>query len=296
MSSRKHIVLLGTIALLSLVALIVFGCSSNDDARPTITVTPEDDGGLAIVQAEIDVVVDSTLEFLLAGFNTMAQIPVVENPPDTGEPGDVIIVPVQYGPSLGDSVVAAYTYIGGWHVLAMAADFQTYAASFTDSVQFRNVNGYIEATPEHADAISFRHYWDVAATDTVITHGNLSGAVSFECQHLLSNLAVFNGTVAWNADKKFVLEDYTSWVDVSINSTYTNLSIARTASGWSQSCPISGSVSATLELTRTKTNEDPITTNWRVTLNFDDGMMYANYELVGGDVTSWSEQVCVSSN
>ncbi len=296
MRSRKHIVLLGTIMLLSLTALIVAGCSSDNDERPTITVTPEDDGGLAIVQAEIDLVVDSTLEFLLAGFNTMAQIPAVENPPDTGEPGDIIVIPVQYGPSLGDSVIAAYTYEGGWHVLAFAADFQTYNTSFTDSVQFRNINGYVEATPEDADEISFRHYWDVAATDTVITHVNLAGAVSYECENLQSNVALFNGEVAWNADKKFVLEDYTTWVDVSVNATYTNLSIARTASGWSQSCPISGTVSATLELTRTKTNEDPITTNWRITVNFDDGMMYANYEMVGGEVTSWSEQVCVTPN
>lgn len=296
MSSRKNIVLLGTIMLLSLVAFIVVSCSSDDNERPTITVISEDDGGFAVVQAEIDMVVDSTLEFLLDGFNTMAQIPVVDNPPDTGDPGDVIIIPVQYGPSLGDSVIADYTYEGGWHVLVFAAEFQTYTASFTDSVQFRNINGYLEASPEHADFLSFRHYWDVASTDTVITHVDLSGAVSFECENLQSNVALFNGEVAWNADKKFVLEDYTSWIDVNVNATYNNISVARTASGWSQSCPISGTISATLDLTRTKTNEDPITTNWRITVSFDDGMMYANYEQIGGDVSSWSEQVCVTPN
>lgn len=286
---RKNPLSLAAIVALAATGLFLFGCSSSDKP-PTQTYGSNSDDGYNIVQAEIITMVDSTMDFFLDGFGTMSQVPA-DNSSDTVDQIEDDILPVQYGSNPTDSVNASYVFSGGWHVLAFEDDFDLYHGGFIDSVQFRNSGGLPQQTVDGLWSLTYKHRWSVDIFDTTVTHTNQTGDFNLIYDNLNEKIATFNGDFSWQTNHKFVSADSTTWTDISYTGSFRNFLVSSTAAGWVQSCPSSGSVVATLELTYTKDQSAPVITTWAVTLNFQGGIMYATLQQ-GQSIWKFNKDIC----
>lgn len=271
-----------TSLVLGLFALVIFamaGCG-DDETSTSSNLGSLNDPEFQAVQDQVESFVDSTLEFLGNGMNTLQGIST----------GDGTIIPVQYivDPN-GDDVINV-SYEQGWHVIYIAKHFSTYATSLRDSVQFIK-DGLAQQSPTGCDSLVFVHRWDYDVVDTMASHNVLNGHSDYRFAGLDAGQAVINGENDLTVHNKVVYNDSTVWRDLTINSQVTNLTVNYSAySGWGQ-CPVSGSVTTNVDMVHQNGTGAPVTSEWTFTGNFTNGVM-AVTATCNGVTWKYSKQVC----
>lgn len=240
--------------------LVLAGCG--DDETTNSNLGSLTDPEFMVVQTEVASFVDSTLDFLGNGLNTLQGIST----------GDGSIIPAQYVVDPNGNDVLDVSYADGWHVIYMSKHYTDYATSLRDSVQFLN-DGVAQQLPVSIDQLTFKHHWDYDVVDTTITHAVLAGNSSFDFQGLDLGTATINGANTLNIHTKLVTDDSTVWRDIIVEATVTDLTVANSAfSGWGQ-CPTSGTVTCDVDMVYYKDTDDPVVTSWTVTSTFSNGTM-----------------------
>ncbi len=279
MRSHKLLLILGVVVLAGLFVAFV-GCGSDD--KSTGNVGSNSDPEFQMVQDEVGQFVDSTLEFLTNGLGSISGIA-------TGE-----IDPVQYGPGPPDydstRDTATATYANGWHVVYFALHHDEFDAILRDSIQFVK-DGQPQQNSAGLESLFFKHFWDFDVTDTSITHRSYTSNVDYSFTGLDTTTATISGTHDLQVHSKYVSIDSTIWHDITMEATLTQVQVNKTAVGWAQGCPCSGSISASLEMVYQKDSDDPVTSNWTVNLTFDNGNMSV---IVSRGSTTWmyNTQLC----
>ncbi|HOP07359.1 MAG TPA: hypothetical protein PLF13_08725 [candidate division Zixibacteria bacterium] len=268
--------------VLGLFALIIFamaGCG-DDETSTNSNLGSLSDPEFQAVQEQVESFVDSTLEFVGNGMNTLQGIST----------GDGTIIPAQYAVDPDGDDVVSVTYEQGWHVIYIAKHFTNYATSLRDSVQFIQ-NGNAQQSPTDCDSLVFVHRWDYDVVDTVSSHNILNGYSDYRFSGLDGGQATINGANDLAIHNKVVYNDSTVWRDLTIDAEVTNLTIDYSAyAGWGQ-CPVSGSVSATVDMTYQNGTNDPVNTEWTFTGNFTNGVM-AVTATCNSVTWKYSKQIC----
>ncbi len=281
MLSRKN---LAIAASLVFGLTYLFGCSS-DDKPATSFYGSFSDSDFQRVQSEMSDIIDSTVNFIVTGFDVIAEIPTAEG----GQDGDIQI---QFGPGNGDSIIVSYSYANDWHILSFSNILNAYSLYFNDSIQFRNPNGVPEQNSDNIEELTYKHKWRSISTDTTVSHTDLSGSYDYIATGLSTTTALISGDITWNSSTKNVTQDSTVWIDIQASAALSSIEISRTALEWDQGCPSSGSMDISIQMTYTKDNNTPVVTEWSVTVTFSDGQITSMVSR--GDITwSYNEQVCV---
>lgn len=284
MRSRKLLLVLGVIVLTGLLVAFV-GCGSDD--KSTGDVGDINDPEFQVVRDEIGHFVDSTLEFFTNGLGNIY-----------GLATDTVVDPPLYGPGPPDfdstKDTATATYANGWHVVYFAIHRDAYDAILLDSIQFIK-DGEAQQTSTGVESLLYKHFWQYGETDTTVTFRSCIGDADYSFTGLNTTTATINGTNDLQAHSKYVSTDSTVWRDINIEATLTGMQVNKTAVGWAQNCPSSGSVSGSIEMVYQKDSDDPITSNWTVNVTFDDGSMSV---IVSRGSTTWmyNTQLCTPPN
>lgn len=280
----QRILLVLGLAVLFGVGIMVVGCS-NDDEAPAYIVGPMDDPEFMVVQDQIEIFVDSTVQALENGLNSIINV--------TSEYDDQID-PIYYGPVKPDSDYVNAVYANGWHVAEVSRVRAGYTFTLRDSIQFYNGNA-IQQGPNNIDSLAYRHRWSYMNHDTTASHTDLEAANSFTFQNLNSGMAQTSGMHQLMIQNKFVSADSTVWREYTFEANLQNVSINETGSGWVQGCPNSGYINASLTSSYQKDQNDPVTATWNVSITFTDGIMTASvYQ--ANKVWSYSASVCNAIN
>ncbi len=283
---------ISTLILLGLFALA--GCSSSDKPA-TSYYGSSNDSEFLLVQSEVSDVVDSTINFILSGFESIAVVPSADQyTQDSLTDTDTDVI-VNFGPGAGDSVIVSYIYSNDWHILTFSDLISDYAIFFNDSVQFRDISGTPQQDPENIDQLSFKHIWSSDASDQSVSHTDMSGSFDYVATNLSTSKATFNGTFGWEANKKIVTNDSIVSIDLVSSASIISIEIQKTSSGWLTGCPSSGSMIIELEMTYTKDNDTPVVTDWIITLSFNEGVITTTVRR-GDTIWSYSKDVCSTVN
>jgi len=282
MNPRKSLIVVSAVTVVTLLSLTFYGCGSSNN-RATKSYGSNSDVAFLTVNTELHSFVDSTMKFIQGSFDAMSTVPAVDiyRPSDSLQVADSNIQ-VRYGPGQGDSVTGSYRYINGWHIITFNDVIAGSTVDFKDSIRFRDELNTPQQAPDALVSLLFKHRWSVSNIDTLVSHADLSGEVNYQVSDLNSTVATFTGKTSWKADQKLVTTDSTVWTSIDINATLSSLQIVRTGGGWLQSCPTNGSIMATVNLTRQKDSNTPTTSQWIITMSFNQGHTYVKLEL--GDV------------
>ena len=277
MRSHTLVLILGVALMTGLFAMVI-GCGSdNRSDNPVNYNDPE----FVVIQDEVGRFVDSTLEFFANGMGTMY-----------GLATDTVVDPVLYvpGPIDFETDSISSSYINGWHVVYIALNRNEFTSVLRDSIRFIK-DGQPQQSANNIEDLLFRHFWSFNVTDTNVTHRDLVGQADYSFTDLNTTQATINGTDDWQADSKFVSTDSTVWRNITIEATVTNVKINQSVAGWVQSCPTSGTVSATIQMVYQKDDNDPVTSEWTVHITFNNGNVST---LVGRGENSWNynTQLC----
>jgi len=278
MRFQKILLVLG-LAVLFGFGSVFLGCSGDDDA-PTGIIGSLDDPEFMAVQDQIEVFVDSTVQFLENGLNSISAI---------SSTYDDQIDPIYYGPVKPDSDYVHAVYANGWHVAEVGHVRATYTYTMRDSIQFYNGDNIQQGT-SNIDSLRYRHRWTYMNHDTTSGHTDFEGVNAFSFQNLNAGMAQTSGTHHLMIKNKFFTEDSTVWKQFSFEANLNNVSVNETGGGWVQGCPNSGTISATMTMTYQKNDEAPVTSEWHVSITFMDGDMAAT---VSKGNTSWSYSASV---
>lgn len=281
MRSHKITVALGLLALIAF-GIGIAGCGSSNN-NPTNTYGSLTDPSFMAVQDQVDNLVDSTLTGIVDGFQNLSNVN-----------GNGNVNPVFYGPVQPDSDVVSVTYSGGWHIVFVTRNRATFHTSLRDSVQFY-AGTSVTQYPTNVDSLLYRHQWLFTFGDTTVTNLGMSSEASFTIGGLQSSTADVSGTHDAEIHTKQVTADSTVWRSFSISSQVTDLQVNKTFVGWAQSCPSSGTISGTIEMSYQKDSGSPVATTWTFTATFSNGTMSAT---VTKGATNWhyTSDVCTTIN
>lgn len=272
MRFQKFLLVLG-LAVLFGVGIMVVGCS--DDEAPTRIIGSLDDPEFMAVQDQLEVFVDSTVQFLENGLNSISNISSSYNDQ---------IDPIYYGPVKPDSDFVSTDYVNGWHIAEVSHVRASYTYMLKDSIQFFNGDNIQQGT-SNVDSLRYRHRWTYMNHDTTVSHTDYEGVNSFAFHNLNSNMAQTSGTHQLMIQNKFVSADSTVSRQYSFEANLNNVAVNETGSGWTQGCPNSGTMSASMTMTYQKDQDEPITSVWTISLTFMNGEMAAT---VSQGNTSWT--------
>ena len=279
MRSDKLVTIVGEILLAALVVMF-FGCGSND--KSTGSTVNYNDPEFTAVRGEVDLFIDSTLEFFTNGLDNIHGLAT-----DTSLVNPILYVP---GPIdlTTDSVSA--TYSGGWHVVYIALNRSAFVSILRDSIQFLK-NGQPQQSSSGLDDLFYKQFWTYRVNDTTVTHESFAGNADYWFSGLNTSQATISGSNVFSVYSKFVSTDSTVWQDINIDATLSGIRVKKNTSGWAQSCPNSGSIAATVEMLYQKGSAAPDTTNWTVSLTFNNGNV-SSIITRGTTVWSYNEQIC----
>lgn len=271
--------LFSVFSLMLLVSLTMFmvGCGDDD---PTNTRGSLTDPQFMVVQDQVNEYVDSTMSFVMDGFKAMTGISTGGN-----------IDPIYYGPVFPDSDNVSVTYVGGWHVANVLKSRNEFQFSILDSVQFYT-DGQVSQLGNNADTVYLRHQWEYVMADTTVSNFGVNGFSNYDLRNLQGTEAFVDGSQDLEMHTKFVSADSTVWYGFTFSSETVDLVIPRTSGGWTQSCPSSGTISATIEVVYQKDGETPITSNWDATISFNEGVMAVSI-ISGTTVWTYSTDYCI---
>ena len=283
MRSLKNLLWLGVVLSIAF-GIALVGCGGDDDSTGIAPGSLTDPNFVA-VNGEVEVFVDSTLDWILTGLGSMSTLGVGAG-----------VDPINYGPTdpnaVFDTSSAIYTS-DGWHIIHLSFSSDIYSGSVTDSIKFL-LNSVAQEDASGLDQMEFNHWWDYNPLDTAITGKTYDANNHLSFTGLNTSTAVINGTSNMTISDKFVSVDSTVIRDFDFQATLTNVGINKSPIGWGQSCPNSGTATVSVDMTYTKDGGTPITTSWAFTLTFVNGVV--NISATAGN-TTWtnSYQACTAS-
>lgn len=281
-------------SLLLLGIFAITGCSSSDKPATSFYGSTSDPDFL-LVQSEVSDVVDSTINFLLSGFESIAVTPSAEQYLLDSLTEQDTDVNVNYGPGDGDSVTVSYIYSNDWHILTFVSVISDHAIFFNDSIQYRDINGTPQQDSDNIDQLLYKHKWSSDANDQSVTHTDMNGSYDYVVTNLSTSRATFNGTIGWGASRTVVTADSTVTVGIVASASIIAVEVEKTGSGWATGCPSSGSMVIDVQMTYAKDNDAPVVTDWTITISFNEGVVSSTVRR--GDILwSYSNDVCSTVN
>ena len=273
MRSHRYSKVLGFV-LLAVFSVAFVGCG-DDDSPTGNTIGSLTDPNFVAVQEQVEMYVDSTMDYILTGFSSMSSISSGGN-----------VDPVLYGPVYPDSDQVTITYVGGWHVVNLTKSRYNYAFNILDSVQFYS-NDAVSQTSDNLDSMWYRHNWLFGMPDTTDSHLTMEGASGFDFRNLQSSAAVIDGSQDLNVYVKHVTNDSTVWRNFDQTSTVNDLVVSKGGSNaWDEVRPTSGTLHSTITVNyyndATQVDSETI---WTVTVVFVNGDY--NVSITQG-TTTWS--------
>lgn len=281
MRSGKLLTVLGLVLMLG-VALAFIGCG-DDDETPTTPTGSLTDPEFMAVQEQIDLFVDSTIEFIENGFGTMNSI----------SSGDVVD-PIYYGPGFPDTNTYSTQYTDGWNIINLSMNGNGFSYGIIDSVQFFR-NNQAQQNGGDADSLYFRHKWQLMYGDTVNSYANFEGYSGFDFRGLQTAEATIDGVHYLNINVKNVTADSTVWANYYFNAEVSNLVIQEGYTGWDNSCPTSGMITSTVEVSYQKDQDTAIEATWDVVITFTNGAMAVSVQN-GNTVWTYDQDICTPVN
>lgn len=277
MRLQKRILVLGLTVAVGVVALILTGCGSDDKSTSSTNYGSLTDPEFVVVQSQVDMFVDSTVNFLRNGLNIVYGI--------SDENGTIL--PAQYAPGPEDNDVFDTSYANGWHRVFIANQYEGYGTTVLDSIQYIK-NGAYQESWANRDQLVYKHYWTwISEVDTI------RGNAHYTFGGLNTAQATVTGTNRVEYRLQVVTGDSTVTRTFTIEATMSGFTLAKTMSiGWDH-CPLTGSVSVTLTMTYQKDGADPVESTWTGNLAFDDGSLSAAFRL-GNTVWQYQDQVCIN--
>jgi len=259
MRSSKSLLLAGMIAAL-MVALMGLSCS--DDDTPTTNIIPEEeDNGieslLGVVSSRVNEHLDSVIGTMEAGLRVATFIDV-----GTGDIGGALM-----GSVIPDSTNGDNDWIVSW-----ATDLQAGLGTLTivDSLTYV-VNGAFSVNAKDADAMYIKHNYDYLSSDSTVSFNNVDHRGFLHITGIDGTTATVNGVFNTVINDKFVSADSTVWNDWTIETSITNLTVAKDGSSWTTGCPGSGTATVDVEYRYARDLDIPSTTVWHMTVTFTDG-------------------------
>ena len=267
MRSHKSFPLLLGLVIVSFFAVVWTGCS-DDETAPTAGSSLGDlnDPDYLIVREQVATFVDSTLDFIKAGFTSMSMLPT-----------DSLVDPVNYGPIDPHHDSASSIYADGWHVVFISRQLESFSTAMRDSIQFRDADGIPQASSDGMTSMAYRHSWTYNVVDTAANFSNCEGDLGVEMTGLNTTQALINGTNQYSVHSRVYSSDPDLWPDqvrdATVNIALDDIRINQSSYGWAHACPYSGTCVGTVELVTQVGEADPVTTNWTYSLTFDEGAM-----------------------
>ncbi len=281
MRFQKHFLALSLVAL-SCFALLIAGCGSDD--TPTKETGSLNDPGFVAVQTQVNSFLDSTAAFIESTLGTMGAVSTYND----------YIDPIYYGPVQPDSDVVSVTYVDGWHVVYINRVRDTYGVVLRDSIQFFKDDAVFQSGVD-SDSLYYRHKWLYTVGDTSVSYGAFTGSTDLVCTGLNGITTTVNGDHYWFAKVKNVTDNGTTWREIEITADLNNFTVNKTLNGWDSGCPVSGTITATIESSFKSGDAAPVNTTWSLSLSFNNGTMSAQVER-GNYVWSYSRNVCTIQN
>ncbi len=281
MRSQKWFLFVGMATVLVLTGLFV-GCSG-DENSPTGQVGSPNDPEFVAVQQIIDAVIDSTVTNVGDALSSQNRIPA----------DDSTIVNVFLGPNVPADIIldASYEYANGWHILTLMSTTDNFEASYQDSVRFTDVSGNAMETVVQPVAANFHRHWSYTPTDTTVTNMSFLGSAAMDLTNINLPVGMLNGSRSLTVNVKTVTADSTLWRNIAISAQLADIQFDVSPIMQLSGCPESGTVVATVDMTRQKDNLPEIATSWNVTASFDAGMV--NVVVTQGTTTwTYSTEIC----
>ncbi len=277
MRLQKRILVSGLTVAVGVVALILAGCGSDDKSTSSTNYGSLTNPEFVVVQNQVDMFVDSTVNFLINGLNTVYGI--------SDENGTIL--PAQYAPGPEDNDEFDTSYANGWHRVFIANQYEGYGTTVLDSIQYVK-NGAVQQSWANRDQLVYKHYWTwISETDTI------SGTADYTFTNLNSVQTTVTGTNQMEYRSQVVTNDSTVTRTFEIEATLSGFTLAKTMSIDWDHCPVSGSIAVTVTMTYKKDSADPVESTWTGNLAFDDGSLSAAFRL-GNTVWQYQNQVCIN--
>jgi hypothetical protein len=275
--------------ILFAVMFLAFGCSSDSSPTSTKTAGSETDHDYLLVQGQIDVVLDSAIQFFSTGFDNYNLLP-----------NDDDEVQAHYSP--GDpSATTGYGYYPatGWYEFYVSRDNGVFTDHMTDSLLFKADNS-VTANPGDADYMHYIHHWDFASKLTSQTYTDYDSSwVDLEFTDLDDTQAQLNGTAQLWMNWNYVSIDTTIDADYNVFVYFNDVGIDEVPTyGFVSGCPSEGQFSFAIYQSYTLDDgTTPVTVDnvrWNATVEFENGL--ATVRITNADsFWNYSRQVCVTS-
>jgi hypothetical protein len=264
--------------------LFAAGCSDDTPAQSSTAVGDPSDQEYLIVSEQIDNYVDSTLNMIKVGLNSSSQLAT-----------DTLVDPGAYGPIDPHNDSTSSTYSNGWHEIYISRRMEAYSTAFRDSIQYRDLAGDPQQTNTGLAQLTYIHQWATSHPDKSVDYADYDGKMSGEFEGLNGNMATVTGSNAFHFTSMTYSTNLAVWFDrtrdVEINGNIQNLQISQTYSGWSSSCPHSGSIAGTIALTDREGSGEPTVSNWSFSFTFNDGLASISIQR-GNTVWNRTAEVC----
>lgn len=257
MSSRKSLFVAGLL-ILCLAAIGLMGCS--DDNKGTSTnpnlLSGED---YVATTSHVNALVDSTLSVVADGLAGI--LSGVASDGNTAEqmPG------IFYGPGIpGDG-----SYEDTWLVVTAASLTASGTVYYLDSLQF-TIGGVPQPTSVGAEHLELRHLWRVTNDDTTVTYTDYETRGQLDFAGVDGDVATVSGTLTLDVQAKEVGTS-TEWNTWNVELDLTSLTVDKQAGSWSNGCPTTGELAATVTLVSQVGAAEPVTTEYEYTITITDG-------------------------
>ncbi len=266
-----------TMLVVGLIALVTLGLVGCSDDSPT---TPSDPGITStqypVVKAEVSTSLDTTVSVIQKGIELASDI----NTGGVGNLDDILL-----NPSFVDSLVSQNT----WHVLYGSNISAGVSTTIIDSVQYSH-DGVAQVEAQNANTITLHHTFTSSNENTSDSYRNIESGTDLVITGLDGDAAVVNGTYSLTLTAQVVSGSDVIVRDYVVTGTLTDVTISRSA-GWSEGCPVSGTISMAVALSHIVNDGAATETGWEFEADFDNGV--AQVTATQGDETaSYKKSIC----
>ena len=236
----------GVVALVLFALVAMIGCG--DDNGPSGELGLAGDAQYSAVTSQLDQTNDWMNDQIEDAFATM---------PSGNSLDDIFMS------SIGaDSVNAS-----DWTVLYHSNLSASVTTTIIDSIQYRN-DGQVQYQPLGADQINYRHVTTQVDGDTTNGYTNYTNRTDVTISALDAQMAVLNGTSSLNLQTR----NGATWREYNIDLAAEGLNMNKVGQGqWNSSCPSTGTITATIELSISTSGAAPVTENWTATIVYNEG-------------------------
>ncbi|MFZ5981052.1 MAG: hypothetical protein ACOYVF_10515 [Candidatus Zixiibacteriota bacterium] len=274
----SRIIFAGSLALLALVGLWLFGCS---DDKPSSVV------GTSVIHSEyetIQEIVDANVDSMLALFNTGLEIIDLGNNSET----EISATDVLYSATRPDSVNVS----GDWYLIYNTEGSLAlgYSNVLLDSIRFIQ-NGMFLDTPQDADAMNIRHYWTLNSLDTTVNYANYDVHGNFDFYGVDQETVSVTGYNNLQVNLKETTNDLSVRHQFAVENTFSNLVIENVEGDYNFGCPLSGTITVVVEMTYQLAENVAEVTEWEFVYTFENGTAQVQVTL-GSDRENYTCEFC----